>query len=248
MSEHLFLSDLHLDPARPGITDAFLDFLAQRAPRAEAVYILGDLFEVWIGDDDPSPLARTVAGQLHALAAAGVRVHLLRGNRDFLIGETFAVEAGLTLLEDPTALELHGVRTVLSHGDALCTDDVEYQAFRAKVREPAWQAAFLAQPLAVRARAARELREASRRRSREKPEAIMDVNPAAVRELMARQRAQRLIHGHTHRPGRHRLALPGGQGERLVLGAWDEAGGILVRVDAAGAALERFRARAAAFA
>lgn len=230
----LFVSDLHLDDARPQITRLFGDFIEGEARRAEALYILGDLFEAWVGDDDPSETGALVAAQLAALHAHGVPVHFMHGNRDFLLGAAYARRAGMHLLQDPTRLTLHGQRVLLMHGDLLCTDDVAYQQFRAQTRDPAWQAQFLAQPLAARLAFAERARSASQLRQGElrdagTMEAITDVSPATVGETFARHDAAVLIHGHTHRPAVHH---DGGR-TRIVLGDWYQQGSVL-RVDASG--------------
>jgi UDP-2,3-diacylglucosamine hydrolase len=236
----LFISDLHLDDERPFITALFLQFLRGEARDAQALYILGDLFESWIGDDDDAPLAAQVQDALAGLSHSGVAVHFMAGNRDFLVGERFAQRSGLVLLEDPTRIELAGVPTLLMHGDTLCTDDVEYQKFRAQVRDPAWQRAFLAQPLEQRRAFAAQARERSRQHTGSAMAQIMDVTDTAVREVLQTQGAQRLIHGHTHRPARHRVELDGRVAERIVLGDWYEQGSVL-RVDGATIELARFR-------
>jgi UDP-2,3-diacylglucosamine hydrolase len=223
----LFISDLHLDDERPAITELFIDFLRGEASRTKALYILGDLFESWIGDDDDSALALRVQQALAQLTAGGVNGFFMAGNRDFLIGERFAEATGFTLLEDPTRIELDGVPTLLMHGDTLCTDDVAYQQFRRLVRDPAWQQNFLAQPLEQRRAFARHAREQSRLHTGGSMAAIMDVTDTAVREAMAANGAVRLIHGHTHRPARHRIDLDGAEVERVVLGDWYEQGSVL---------------------
>lgn len=233
----LFISDLHLDDERPAITELFLDFLRGEASQAEALYILGDLFESWIGDDDDSALALRVQQAMAGLTARGVAGYFMAGNRDFLVGERFAATTGFRLLGDPTRIDLAGVPTLLMHGDTLCTDDVAYQQFRNLVRAPAWQQNFLAQPLEQRRAFARHAREQSRAHTGNAMAAIMDVTDAAVREAMAAQGVTRLIHGHTHRPDRHRFELDGVPVERVVLGDWYEQGSVL-RVDGAALALE----------
>jgi len=223
----LFISDLHLDPDRPAITALFLAFLEQRATGADALYILGDLFEAWIGDDDDSPMNRAVASGLQACATAGTPVFVMHGNRDFLMGQRFAAQAGVTLLEDPACIDLYGIPTLLMHGDLLCTDDTEYLAFRDMVRSTRWQAELLSKPLAERRRIAAELREQSREQTGGKPEAIMDVNRQAVLDTMRGHGVQRLIHGHTHRPAIHELNVAGQPAQRIVLGDWYAQGSVL---------------------
>jgi len=223
----LFISDLHLDPSRPDITTQALDFLDSEARAAEALYILGDLFEAWVGDDDPEPEKRRVITALRQLSDAGLPLYFMHGNRDFLVGEQFAAESGCTLLEDPTIIELHGTPVLLMHGDTLCTDDVEYQAFRAMVRNPAWQQAMLARPLPERLALAQQLRETSAASMAGKAMEIMDVNQNAVAAAMREHGVYTLLHGHTHRPAVHRFALDGHEAVRIVLGDWYTQGSAL---------------------
>ena len=233
----LFVSDLHLDPARPAITALFLDFLARQAGRADACYILGDLFEAWVGDDDDAELGRAVAGALRALADSGVPVHFLHGNRDFLIGERFAAAAGVRLLPESEAINLYGEPVLLLHGDTLCTDDADYQAFRAQVRDPAWQARLLELPLAQRRALAGRLRETSQQATQLKETAITDVNLEAVDGALRARGIGRMIHGHTHRPAIHEWMLDGQPARRAVLGDWYDRGSVL-RCDVTGWRLE----------
>lgn len=233
----LFISDLHLDPVRPVITALLLDFLEQQSRRANALYILGDLFEAWIGDDDNAELGQIVAEALRALTAHGVPTYFLHGNRDFLIGERFAAASGVQLLPESTIIELAGERVLLLHGDTLCTDDVEYQAFRAQVRTPAWQARTLALPLEQRRALAGQLRETSQQALQQKTADITDVNGAEVDRVMRAHRVYRLIHGHTHRPAIHDWSLDGQPARRAVLGDWHQQGSVLY-CDAAGWRLE----------
>jgi UDP-2,3-diacylglucosamine hydrolase len=232
----LFVSDLHLDASRPAITALFLDFLAGEARQAEALYILGDLFEAWVGDDDPGEPGASVCATLRALAARGVPVFLMRGNRDFLYGQAMAERCGATLLPDPCVVSLHGRPTLLMHGDLLCSDDAAYQAFRRQVRDPAWQASFLAQPLAARQAFAAQARAASRQHQAGVSEMITDVTPATVESTLASYGVDRLIHGHTHRPAIHALTVNGQPAIRVVLGDWYEQGSVL-RASADGLAL-----------
>lgn len=228
LASALFISDLHLTPERPDITARFQTFLA--AHDAEALFILGDFFEVWVGDDSlDDPFNRAVAETLKRRAEAGLRIYLLHGNRDFLLGEDFAAAAGATLLSDPCVVELAGIPTVLSHGDFFCIDDMEYQAWRRETRRPAWREAFLARPLAERLAFARQARTQSEAGKSAKSQEIMDVNPSAVADTLRRLDVTRLIHGHTHRPAWHSLE----RGERWVLPDWDQGGGGLL-CDAAG--------------
>jgi len=237
MPNTLFISDLHLDPERPLITDLFLDFLANRAVRSGALYILGDLFEAWVGDDDTSPMNRAVCQGLKACTTAGTAVFVMHGNRDFLLGSGFAERSACTLLDDPARIELYGKPTLLMHGDLLCTDDTEYQAFRKVVRDPAWQQALLAKSLDERRRMAQEMRASSREQTGGKPESIMDVNSDTVVRLMTEHHVQQLIHGHTHRPAIHDLEVAAHAAQRMVLGDWYEQGSVLA-CSAAGCELQ----------
>lgn len=234
----LLVSDLHLDASRPAITRLFLDFLAGEARQAQALYVLGDLFEAWVGDDDPGEPGASVCAALKSLSDAGVPVFLMRGNRDFLFGPGIAQRCGATLLPDPCVVDLQGRPTLLMHGDLLCSDDVGYQAFRRQVRDPAWQSGFLAQPLPARQAFAAKARAASREHQSGVAEAITDANPATVAEVMSRHGVDRLVHGHTHRPAIHALTVDGRPATRVVLGDWYEQGSVL-RVDADGLALAR---------
>lgn len=218
----LFISDLHLEESRPDITGAFLTFLEEKAAGAESLYILGDFFEAWIGDDERTPLQEQVAGALRQLSDSGTRLFLMHGNRDFLIGEDFCARAGATLLDDPTVFDLYGTPTLLMHGDSLCTADVEYQKFRANMRNPQWQQMILQRPLRDRQQMARQLREISMAKNQGKEEFIMDVTPEEVVKDMERYGVQRLIHGHTHRPAVHELTANGQPARRIVLGDWDQ--------------------------
>ncbi|HET8942399.1 MAG TPA: UDP-2,3-diacylglucosamine diphosphatase [Rudaea sp.] len=223
----LFISDLHLDESRPRLIAAFEDFLAGDARGAQALYVLGDLFESYIGDDDDVPLPARVAHVTRALRDSGVPIWFMHGNRDFLLGEDYAARAGMTLLPDPAVIELNGERTLLMHGDTLCTDDVEYQKFRTLVRDPQWQQQFLAKSLSERHAFAAQARGESRQHtSTAKPE-IMDVNQAAVEAAMRAHGVTRMIHGHTHRPATHRFDLNGNKAERIVLGDWYEQSSVL---------------------
>ena len=241
----LFISDPHLDPARPAITELFLDFLRTQVPGSDALYILGDLFEAWIGDDTPSTAADAVAEALHAVATTGVPVFFMPGNRDFLVGAAYAQRAGFRILPDPTVIDLYGQPTLLMHGDLLCTDDTAYQAFRAQTRDPAFQAQFLSQPLAARVAFAQQARAASHARQSELKqgdqaqfETVTDVAPAEVDATFVRYGLDRIIHGHTHRPAIHIVQAGGRTCTRVVLGDWYEQGSVL-RVDADGLALEQ---------
>lgn len=233
----LFISDLHLDASRPACTELFCEFLAGAARNAQALYILGDLFEVWIGDDAANAHELRVMDAMSAYAASGVPCSFMHGNRDFLIGPAFAEHTGFRLLEDPFVVELRGTQVLLSHGDSLCTDDVDYQAFRRKVRDPAWQAGFLSKPASIRRLLAKMARQYSRIRTRTKPAQIIDVTPAAVDALMEKYGVDTLIHGHTHRPAIHEWTVAGVRRTRAVLGDWYDQGSVLV-ADSEGLCLE----------
>lgn len=228
----LFISDLHLDPSRPAITALFLEFLRDEAAQAEALYVLGDLFEAWVGDDDDSELARTIGSALRALHDGGVPVFLMRGNRDFLLGPDFAGKTGVRLLADPCVISLYDQPTLLMHGDLLCSDDLAYLAFRQQVRDPGWQEQFLAQSLEQRRAFAGQARAASQShqeglRDDGKLDAITDVNLATVENAMERFGVTRLIHGHTHRPEIHALRVDDHSAHRIVLGDWYRQGSVL---------------------
>ncbi|NZA27612.1 UDP-2,3-diacylglucosamine diphosphatase [Luteimonas sp. SJ-92] len=228
----LFIADLHLDPERPEITRLFGEFVDDEAHGADALYILGDLFESWVGDDDPSEAGVFVAERLKRLADAGVPVYFMHGNRDFMLGREYARRAGMTLLPDPTVIVLQGRPVLLMHGDLLCTGDVEYQRIRAQTRDPDWQAQMLAQPLPARLAFARQARASSQSRQGALREAgtmetITDVAPATVEETFVRYGVDTLIHGHTHRPAIHRLDVGGRACRRIVLGDWYEQGSVL---------------------
>jgi len=224
----LFLSDLHLDERHPSVIERFVQLMHGAAANADAVYILGDLFELWIGDDCIAPALRCVPDALRALGEGGTRVSVMRGNRDFLLGEAFARSAGCELIDDPLLIELGGEPALLCHGDMLCTDDNDYQSFRARVRDPDWQRGFLAKPVDERLTLARAARNMSREAVLEKPDVILDVNPDSVSRLMRAKGARTLIHGHTHRPALHRFDLEGLPARRLVLGDWPERATLLV--------------------
>jgi UDP-2,3-diacylglucosamine hydrolase len=223
-----FVSDLHLSDTRPAANEAFFSFVEQKAASAQALYILGDLFEYWIGDDDlAEPFNAVVAGFLRGLSQAGVALYVMQGNRDFLMGRRFCEETGAQLLEDPAVVELAGIRTLLMHGDTLCIDDADYQDWRRVARSEQWQREFLSKPLAERRRASMALRERSKSALREKPAEIMDVNDDAVRNAFREHGVSRLVHGHTHKPGRHSIQVDGRLCERWVLPDWYGPGGYL---------------------
>ncbi|UPG84414.1 UDP-2,3-diacylglucosamine diphosphatase [Luteibacter aegosomatis] len=227
----LFIADLHLDEARPRITELFERFLiSDEARSARAFYILGDLVEAWIGDDDDAELPTRIAHATRALHDAGVPVYFMAGNRDFLLGHAFAERAGMTLLDDGTVHDVEGTPTLLMHGDVLCTDDVEYQAVRAQVRTDAWKRQILSMPLEARRAFAAKARSDSKSRTGRIDETIMDVNQGAVESAMRDAGVHRLVHGHTHRPAVHDFALDGVAAQRIVLGDWYDHGSVL-RID-----------------
>jgi UDP-2,3-diacylglucosamine hydrolase len=240
----LFISDLHLSGERPAINRRFFAFLREQAARASVLYVLGDLFEYWIGDEeldaaDADPLGRKVAEAFGALTRRGIGVRLMHGNRDFLLGKRFCEVSGARLLEDPAVEKIGGARTLLMHGDTLCTDDLDYQAWRRIARSREWQREFLAKPLPERRKALQALREKSKEVVGAKPAEIMDVNQGAVREALRAHSLTRLVHGHTHRPARHELEVDGRRCERWVLPDWYELGGYLA-IDDAGPRLVGF--------
>ena len=218
----LFISDLHLDRSRPGVAAAFEHFLQSRARQSSALYILGDLFELWIGDDDDDPFSLQITDALGQLTQQGVSLYFIHGNRDFLIGEQFARRSGATLLQQHCVIDLYGEATLLMHGDTLCTQDQDYQRFRAQVRAAAWQQQVLAKSLAERRALAQQLRQQSQTMNSRKPQDIMDVTQNEVERVMREYGVRRLIHGHTHRPARHRFTMDGQPTERIVLGDWEQ--------------------------
>lgn len=236
MTRALFVSDLHLAGERPATNRQFFRFLREEAARAKALYVLGDLFEYWAGDDelkDPAgdPLAAEVAAGFKALAVEGVQVRLMHGNRDFLVGEGFLAASGAQLLEDPTVIKPKGGAIALLHGDTLCTDDHDYQAWRRTARSTEWQSDFLSKGFPERKKTIQGLREKSKEVIAAKPTEIMDVNQDAVREAFRRLKVRRMIHGHTHRPARHEIEVDGARCERWVLPDWYGRGGYLALDD-----------------
>jgi UDP-2,3-diacylglucosamine hydrolase len=229
LSHSLFISDLHLCASRPAITETFISFLQNTASEAERLYILGDLFEYWAGDDDlAEPAHKDVIQALKALGESGTKVFFTHGNRDFLIGEKFSASANIQVLPDPSKINLYGKSILMSHGDELCTDDSSYQAFRAQVRSPAWQVEFLSQPLETRKTKIEALRLQSEHEKSKKSLEIMDVNRHAVNALLRRHHYPELfIHGHTHRPNTHIIEVDGHYCKRIVLGDWYEQGSCL---------------------
>ncbi len=223
----LFVSDLHLDALEPAAGAQFIAFLAGRARGAEALYILGDLFESWVGDDDADPHRQQICAALRELSAHGVPCYVMHGNRDFLLQHGFEQRSGARLLADPAVIDLYGERALLTHGDALCTADRSYQLLRGVVRASAWQRRFLQLPLPVRRGLAEQARAGSRRHTRRTAGQIMDADEAAVSAAMRACGVQLLIHGHTHRPAVHEFELDGQPARRIVLGAWHEQGSCL---------------------
>lgn len=230
----LFISDLHLSFDKPQITRHFIHFLQTKARQASTIYILGDLFDAWVGDDDFTTTSAKVRRELKKLTDTGVNVYLQRGNRDFLISERFARGTGVVLLDDYAVIDLEGQRTLLTHGDLLCTDDALYQAFRLKSRTPMWQQQVLSKPLWLRLLAARWYRLRSFWHKLKKSAYIMDVNPITVAQVMAQYGCTQLIHGHTHREGKHEFMLNGQKATRLVLAPWNNQGGHILCFGEAG--------------
>ncbi len=228
-----FASDLHLDPSTPRIAERFQRVLAGPVRGARALFLLGDIFEAWLGDDDPEPAHREAIAAIARVADAGTLVYVMRGNRDFMLGERFCREAGAILLEDPAILEVAGTRLLLSHGDGLCVDDRAYQKLRALVRDPGLRARFARLPLDARRRLAMEARAGSREHLANASDYITDVNEAAVESVFRDSGAALMIHGHTHRPGVHRGEACGVARTRVVLGAWHDAADV-VRWDGEG--------------
>ena len=224
----LFISDLHLSGERENITELFIKFLDQRASNADALYILGDLFEVWPGDDMIQPDYEESISKMKELADSGLLLYIMQGNRDFLMAEKFAEVSGANLIEDPTVIDLYGTPTLLMHGDTLCTDDVDYQKFRAMVRDPRWKEDFFAKPNEERLAMTSKYRKISKTETARKTMDIMDVNQQAVEKIMQEQNIQQLIHGHTHRPAVHEFTFDNKNMKRIVLGDWFEQGSVLV--------------------
>ncbi|MBK8569650.1 MAG: UDP-2,3-diacylglucosamine diphosphatase [Nitrosomonadales bacterium] len=238
MAHSLFISDLHLCAEQPQSMQVFLHFIQQIAPKAEALYILGDLFEYWAGDDDiDDPFNHQITDALHTLSVSGTGIHIMHGNRDLIMGQKLAQASGATLLTDPTLLNLYGTPTLLTHGDILCTDDIDYQNFRKQVHDPAWQQQFLDQPLIQRKALIAQLRARSENNKKHKSHDIMDVNLDAVADLLRKYHYPRMIHGHTHRLKRHLHMVDGHSCERWVLGDWHSTGNAL-RCDVVGCSWE----------
>jgi UDP-2,3-diacylglucosamine hydrolase len=233
----LFISDLHLEAERPDIAKQFLQFLEQDASEADELYILGDLFEAWVGDDDPNTHYFTIKRALRKLVDSGIPVYFMHGNRDFMIGKGFANETGAEILKDPYRISLYGQKVLLTHGDVLCTDDVQYQRVRKMTRDPDWQAGILARPLKDRLRMAEEARRQSLEATINQSMEIMDVNQEAVKLVIEKFKVDVLLHGHTHRPAVHDVDLGRRKAKRIVLGDWYTQGSV-VRWDTRGPKLE----------
>lgn len=237
MSHTLFIADLHLEQDRQDISDLFCHFLKTDARKADALYILGDLFEVWFGDDNPCPFPTFIASQIKALSDSGVPVYYIHGNRDFTIGKRYAKQSGMILLPEAKVVDLYGNPTLIMHGDSLCTLDVAYQKFRKKSRTWWWKAIMLSLPLSFRQKMARDIREKSKEKKSDIDLTIMDVTQSEVELQMQRFGVTRLIHGHTHRPGIHHFEINDKKYERIVLGDWYEQGSLL-KVTAQGVDLQ----------
>ena len=223
----LFIADLHLSDQRPAITEQFINFLKHEARQARALYILGDLFEAWLGDDCILPNYETIIKSLKELTSNKVPVYFIHGNRDFLIGERFCELSGCQLLDESTVITIDEQQYLIMHGDTLCTDDIKYQQFRSMVRNPQWQQQLLSKTPAERIALAKQYREISQTETAEKADDIMDVNQAEVEKAMHSANVTTLIHGHTHRPNIHKFELDGKQAQRIVLGDWYEQGSVL---------------------
>jgi len=240
----LFISDLHLQENRPQLTKGFLDFLQQHAHQAEALYILGDFFDVWIGDDAMTPFHHRIAEALHLCAEQGTKIHLMHGNRDFALGQRFCDLAGCSLLPDPTVITLFGEPLLLMHGDLLCTDDVDYQKMRRLLRNPIIQWILLNTPVKFRQKIARKARQTSQTQTRLKAEHIIDANSQAVIDWMQKHQVNTMIHGHTHRPATHSVPLLSGgkvtYGKRYVLGDWSDQEGWKLEMTSGQLELKRF--------
>ena len=229
MGRALFISDVHLSGNEAGVSRLFFRFLETQAAGASSLYILGDLFDAWAGDDDlDDPFNSEVVCSLKKLADSGVALYIMHGNRDFLMGRRFFETSGATHLPDPCLISACGGKILLTHGDALCTSDTEYQAFRRTVRAEAWQSAFLAQPLAARKEAIAQLRRQSEQMKQEKTGAVMDVDHAAASRLLTENSCTRMIHGHTHKPEKHVFGIEANSCERWVLGDWHENGALCI--------------------
>lgn len=235
-----FISDLHLQTDKPCITQGFLSYIAALPDDAEALYILGDFFEYWVGDDDRNDLIDQVQTTLSALKKRGVTLYFQHGNRDFLLGKQYADRCGMTLLDEEHVIDYDGTRYLLMHGDSLCTSDTEYMAFRQQSRNPEWQAMMLSLSLEERHALAKNVRDTSQTETRMKADDITDVTQAAVEERMRANDVQQLIHGHTHRPKQHEFNLSESSATRHVLGDWSDTNGWDIRLSANGVVLNKF--------
>lgn len=240
MRDTLFISDLHLDEEQPAITAGLLAFLQREAGTAQTLYVLGDLFESWVGDDHDSALISAVAGAFSAFSGNGRQLYFMHGNRDFLLGPAFAARCGGALIPENTLLDLHGRRTLLLHGDSLCTDDHEYQKFRNMVRSPQWQQGILGMPLPARQALAAKMRSESKMRNANIASNIMDVNEGAVIAALNEHQADILLHGHTHRPAVHEVDLGHRRAQRFVPGDWHAQKAWCIRANPHGIHLESF--------
>lgn len=224
----LFLSDLHLNPDHPNVANIFFALLKREAKQADAIYILGDLFETWIGDDDDSEFNQNITQALKTVTQHGIPIYIMHGNRDLLIGKRFLEASGCRLLKDPTCIDLYGVPTLLMHGDTLCTDDVAYLKFRKKIHHPFVRKIFLMLPLSLRKKIADELRQQSQKHTQQKTFNIMDANVVEIRRVMQQHHVELLIHGHTHRPSIEYFSLENKLVSRIVLSDWHDNGNILI--------------------
>jgi len=227
MAKHLFISDLHLSPERPDIIQLFIQFMNDQAAQAESLYILGDFVEYWLGDDDKAEGLNEAFTCMKQHADNGLKIYLMHGNRDFLMGETLAQRAGCTLIHEPYLVNFDNKPVLLLHGDILCTDDVRYQELRLMLRNPAWQADFLSKPITEREAMALALRKQSQQETQSKDEDIMDVNADAVAQAFIDNNVSLMIHGHTHRPAIHELDINNSDAKRIVLGDWYSQGSVL---------------------
>lgn len=228
LNHTLFISDLHLEASQPKTTELFLEFLEKRAPLADALYILGDFFEMWVGDDDKSEFNESIKAALRNLTRTGLPVYFMRGNRDFLIGEDFANSTGCRIINDPSVIQLYGQRILLTHGDILCTRDTSHLRFRKLVHNPFYHTYFFMLPLFVRKFIAKKIRGSTKKSVKKKDYAIMDVTSEAVTQMMLEHQVKLLIHGHTHRPHIHSIDLNSTPATRIVLGAWHENASALI--------------------
>ncbi len=224
----LFISDLHLTPKRPDITQCFITFMREEAPNADALYVLGDLFDFWIGDDDPTDFAKQIRNEFKSLVGKGIPVYFTHGNRDFLVGKKFAKQTHVVLLEEEHVINLYGEKAVVMHGDTLCTEDTGYLAFREKVHQPWLQWVFNRLPFFIKTRIVKKIQTGASNEKSHKSMVVMDVTPSEVFRVMEKHGVNTMIHGHTHRPNIHHTLFEGKESTRIVLGDWYEQGSILV--------------------